>query len=106
MACYDHAVIASERIPAAGIGLLLPLCVVLAGCVSQPLRPGAGNPPQVANSINLSGFPSEYKSGFNAGCASLNNTSGFRRIPPNKGASFVQGWRDGVDYCRRTYKPH
>ena len=106
MAYREHAVIASERIAAAGTALLLALCLVLTGCVSQSLRPGAANPSQVANSINLSGFPSEYKSGFNAGCASLNNTSGLRRRPPAKGTLFVQGWRDGADYCRRTFKPH
>jgi hypothetical protein len=104
MVCCERALIARERIVASGIGLLLPLCVVLAGCVSESLRPGAGNPSQVTNSINFSGFPTEYKRGFNAGCASLNNASGPRKTVSTKGALFVQGWRDGVDYCRRIHK--
>jgi hypothetical protein len=100
MVCCERALIAPERIVTTGIGLLLPLCVVLAGCVSESLRPGARDPSQVTNSINLSGFPPEYKRGFNAGCASLNNGFGVPRTLRTKGALFVQGWRDGVDYCR------
>jgi hypothetical protein len=54
----------------------------------------------VTNSINLSGFPPEYKRGFAAGCENAKDGSG-RAAPHSKGdASFVQGWQDGFDYCR------
>lgn len=96
----EHAVTANRQIAVARIALLLPLCAVLAGCASQSLRPGADDPAQVTHSINLSGFPSDYKSGFAAGCASAKNASGCREKHPSKDASFAQGWRDGADYCR------
>lgn len=96
----EHAVTANRKIAAAGIALLLPLCAALTGCNSQSLRPGANNPAQVTQSINLSGFSPEYKSGFAAGCASVQDASGRRNKPPPKDATFVQGWRDGVDYCK------
>ena len=94
----EHAVTANRQIASAGTALLL--CAVLAGCASQFLRPGANDPAQVTHSINLSGFPSDYKSGFAAGCASAENASGRREKHPSKDALFAQGWRDGADYCR------
>lgn len=96
----EYAVSASGHIAATWLALMLPLGALLAGCASQSLRPGADNPAQVANSINLSGFPSEYKRGFTAGCVSSRNASGFRGPRRTKSALFTQGWRDGVDYCQ------
>lgn len=82
------------------IAVLIMLCALLAGCASRSLRPGADDPAQVTNSINLSGFPPEYKRGFAAGCESAKDASGQSARRPKGEASFVQGWQDGLDYCR------
>jgi hypothetical protein len=73
------------------IAALLLLSAILGGCASRSLRVGADDPAHVTNSINLSGFPPEYKRGFGAGCENAKD-------------AFVQGWQDGVDYCR-SHKP-
>jgi hypothetical protein len=75
------------------------LFALLAGCASQSLRVGAENPAQVTNSINLSGFPPEYKRGFGAGCENAKD-AGRSAQRPKGDASFAQGWQDGIDYCR------
>ena len=80
------------------ISVLLLLSALMGACASPSLRVGADNPAQVTNSINLSGFPPEYKRGFAAGC---DNAKIPGSVPRPKGdASFVQGWQDGIDYCR------
>jgi hypothetical protein len=81
------------------IAVLLFLAVVLEGCASNSLRVGADNPAQVTKSINLSGFPPEYKRGFTAGCDDARNASGRAAQRPKGDASFAQGWQDGLDYC-------
>lgn len=81
---------------------VLPLLfsALFTGCTSQSPRVGAGDPAHVTSSINLSGFPPEYKRGFASGCDSAKEAPS-RSAPHPKGeASFVQGWLDGVDYCR------
>jgi hypothetical protein len=100
MTWSEYAVAANRQIAVARIARLLPLCAVLAGCASQSLRPGADDPAQVTHSINLSGFTSEYKSGFAAGCTNERNAPGRREKHSFKDASFAQGWHDGADYCR------
>lgn len=80
--------------------MLLLIFALLPGCASQSLRPGADNPAQVTNSINLSGFPPEYKRGFGAGCESAKYAGGGATPRPKGDASYVQGWQDGLDYCR------
>ena len=82
------------------IAVLLLLSVVLGGCASQSLRAGADDPANVTNFINLSGFPPEYKRGFAAGCENARDASGRSAQRPKGDASFVQGWHDGIDYCR------
>jgi hypothetical protein len=82
------------------IAVLLLLCAALVGCASQSPRAGAHDPAQVTNSINLSGFPPEYKRGFAAGCENAKDGSGRTAPRPKGDASFVQGWQDGIDYCR------
>jgi len=81
------------------IGVLLLLSALLQGCTSQSLRVGADNPAQVTNSINLSGFPPEYKRGFTAGCEKARSSADGSAQRPKGDASFAQGWQDGVDYC-------
>jgi hypothetical protein len=82
------------------IAVLLLLSAVLLGCASQSVRVGADDPAHVTSSINLSGFPPEYKRGFGAGCEHARDVSGRSAQRPKGDASFVQGWRDGLDYCR------
>jgi len=65
-----------------------------------PARVGADDSARVTNSINLSGFPPEYKRGFGAGCETTKDTSGRPAPRPKGDATFVQGWQDGADYCR------
>jgi hypothetical protein len=79
---------------------LLLLAAVVAGCAAPALRAGADNPAQVTHSVNLSGFPPEYKRGFTAGCESAKDTPAGSAQRPKGEASFVQGWQDGLDYCR------
>jgi hypothetical protein len=82
------------------IAVLLLFSTLLWGCASQSPRVGADDPARVTNSINLSGFPPEYKRGFAAGCEYAQDTSARGALRPKGDASFVQGWQDGADYCR------
>lgn len=82
------------------MAVLLVLFTGLAGCASRSLRAGADDPAQATNSINLSGFPPEYKRGFAAGCDYAKDASGSFAQRPKGDAAFVQGWQDGIDYCR------
>lgn len=81
--------------------LLLSFCAVLTGCASTSLRPGADEPARVTDSINLSGFPPEYKRGFTAGCEYARHGSAGSARHPKGDAALVQGWKDGRDYCTR-----
>ncbi len=87
------------KIPATGISAWLLLFTLMGGCASPSLRPGADDPARVTNSINLSGFPPEYKRGFGAGCRDAKNASGRPPRHPHANAAFVQGWHDGMQYC-------
>lgn len=79
--------------------LLLSLGAILAGCASTSLRPGAEDPARVTDTINLSGFPPEYKRGFTAGCEYARHASARPAQHPRGDAALVQGWKDGKDYC-------
>lgn len=50
----------------------------------------------MTQSINLAGFPPEYKRGFTAGWESAYDRASMR---PKGTGFFVQGWQDGLDYC-------
>lgn len=77
---------------------LLPLFLVACAGTQEPLRPGAERPQSVTDSINLSGFPPEFRRGFTDGCAAAraNDASG----RPKGDGAYVVGWSDGFDYCR------
>jgi hypothetical protein len=92
------AIASLDKTAAASIGATLLLCALLGGCAS--LRAGADDPARVTQSINLSGFPPEYKRGFSAGCEDAGNASGRSARRPKGAGSFAQGWRDGLSYCR------
>lgn len=73
----------------------------LAGCATiapeEPARPGARNPATVTDSINLSGYPPEFRSGFREGCGVARGAAGTR---PKGDGPFAVGWNDGFEYCK------
>ncbi len=77
----------------------LATAVLAAGCASdENLRPGAQNPSTVASSVNLSGFPPEFRRGFTDGCTAVRASESAQR--PKGEAQYVAGWQDGFDYCK------
>jgi hypothetical protein len=90
----------NKKVSAVRIAALWLLFAGMAGCASPALRVSADDPAHVTNSINLSGFPPEYKRGFAAGCQNAKDASNRSAQRPKGDASFVQGWQDGLDYCR------
>ena len=73
-----------------------------AGCASQPAPP-TQPAPAPKPSVNLSGFPPEFRQGYGDGCVSAQpNTARARDEERYKSdANYAQGWRDGYDICRR-----
>jgi hypothetical protein len=100
MPSSENAIASNKRIATVRISVLLLLSALLGGCAFQSLRVGADDPAHVTDSINLSGFPPEYKRGFAAGCENAKDASSRSAQRPKGEASFVQGWQDGADYCR------
>lgn len=83
----------------AGRAAAFALAVLAAACASDAdLRPGAENPRTVTSSINLSGFPPEFRRGFTDGCAAVRASETAQR--PRGEAQYVAGWQDGFDYCK------
>ncbi len=81
--------------------LVLALCAVLAlgACASADSgRPGASDPTTVTSTINLSGFPAEFRRGFSDGCAAARTASAVAR--PRVDGQYAAGWNDGFDYCK------
>lgn len=75
------------------------LLIVAAGCAAnENLRPGAHSPETVASSINLSGFPADFRRGFTAGCSAARENDAAAR--PKGDEPYAVGWRDGFDYCK------
>lgn len=95
-----NPIVPNKSVGALCITALMLLAALLSGCASGSRRAGADDPAHVTNSINLSGFPPEYKRGFGVGCENAKDASGRAAQRPKGDASFVQGWHDGVDYCR------
>ena len=75
------------------------LAAFAAACASDAnLRPGAQKPSTVTSSVNLSGFPPEFRRGFTDGCGVARSNPGAQR--PKGEAQYVAGWQDGFDYCK------
>jgi hypothetical protein len=80
-------------------GFPFVLALLAAACASDAdLRPGASNPATVTSSVNLSGFPPEFRRGFTDGCAAVRANAAAQR--PKGEAQYVAGWQDGFDYCK------
>ena len=83
----------------AGGAAAVALLALAAGCASDAdLRPGAENPRTVTSSVNLSGFPPEFRRGFTDGCTAVRASETAQR--PKGEAQYVAGWQDGFDYCK------
>jgi len=83
----------------AGRAIALALAALAAGCAADAdLRPGASNPATVTSSVNLSGFPPEFRRGFTDGCTAVRANEAAQR--PKGEAQYVAGWQDGFDYCK------
>lgn len=80
--------------------------LLIAGCAAnQELRPGAQSPANVTKSVNLSGFPPEFRRGFTDGCAAAR--AWVTPAKPNAEGQYAVGWQDGFDYCKpRTPGTH
>jgi len=74
------------------------LILVLSACAQEPLRPGAQNPTTVTSSVNLSGYPPEFRRGFTDGCAAARANDPSSR--PKGDGQYPVGWNDGFDYCK------
>jgi hypothetical protein len=78
--------------------LIVAAALTLTACgATGPVRPGADNPETVTRSINLSGFPPEFRQGFTDGCAAAH--AGRGGVRPKADGQYGAGWRDGFDYC-------
>ncbi|MFN0299351.1 MAG: hypothetical protein ACKVQU_03240 [Burkholderiales bacterium] len=73
------------------------LVTFLAGCAFEPSKQVRQERAERATqSINLQGFPPEYRQGFTDGCAAV----GVVATPKPTGVpNFVQGWQDGFKHC-------
>lgn len=78
-------------------GVLLLFTMIIVGCAT---------PKYQAQNINLSGFPPEYRAGYDDGCSSAK----FVLIPKKDTDRFktdklyAQGWKDGNDLCKKGNK--
>jgi hypothetical protein len=83
----------------ARLTVALVLAALAAACANdENLRPGAQQPRTVTSSVNLSGFPPEFRRGFTDGCATVRASESAQR--PKGEAQYVAGWQDGFDYCK------
>jgi hypothetical protein len=74
------------------------LVLMIAACAGGgDLRPGADNPTTVTGSVNLSGFPPEFRKGFTDGCSAARWGTAAQ---PKAEGQYAVGWRDGFDYCK------
>jgi hypothetical protein len=73
---------------------------LMVGCASQP-APTRQPVPASKPSVNLSGYPLEFRQGYTDGCASVNAARKRDEARFKADANYAQGWRDGYDICRR-----
>jgi hypothetical protein len=70
------------------------IVVALSGCGGPAAKPAGA-------SVNLSGFPPEFKQGYSDGCASVRG----KRVRDEKRfgsePQYAAGWRDGFDICSK-----
>ena len=66
---------------------------MLSGCVSTQSNQPAD--------VNLSGFTQAFKDGYADGCGSLRGSTKRNDVRFKADPHYAQGWRDGLDICRR-----
>lgn len=82
-----------------GGAVAVAVAALVAACANDAnLRPGAQHPQTVTSSVNLSGFPPEFRRGFTDGCTAVRASETAQR--PKGEAQYVAGWQDGFDYCK------
>jgi hemolysin activation/secretion protein len=92
----------------------LPVLLILiaaAGCAMQPQQQPQQQSQQQesqqqesqlpAPTVNLSGYPPEFRQGYADGCASVNAARKRDEARFKKDTQYAQGWRDGYDICQR-----
>jgi hypothetical protein len=73
------------------------LVAFFAGCAFEPSeRARQERAERATQSINLQGFPPEYRQGFTDGCAAVGAAAPTK---PTGAPNFVQGWQDGFKHC-------
>ena len=74
--------------------LLFAIAIFMGGCAA---------PKYQSSHVNLSGFPPEYKAGYDDGCDSVNipgiMKKDHKRFKSDK--QYAMGWRDGYDLCKK-----
>jgi hypothetical protein len=85
-------------IAAASVALFGCGDLAVRGTASEPASPSPSAPGGASRSINLSGFPPEYRRAFDDGCAAAKRGDSASR--PRGDGTVAQGWSDGYAYCR------
>lgn len=74
--------------------LISLICFSMMGCVT---------PKYQSQNVNLSGFPIEYRTGYDDGCSSVKypllQKKDTDRYKIDK--LYAQGWKDGYDLCKK-----
>jgi hypothetical protein len=71
------------------LGILLQAC-------AQPAEPKRGS-----GTVNLAGFPAEFRQGYSDGCSSAHGTP-LKDTQRFQGeGQYAQGWRDGFSICQK-----
>ena len=73
--------------------------VLTAGCASPPAPPSKPEPDS-RPSVNLSGYPTEFRQGYADGCASVNTVRKRDDARFKSDANYAMGWRDGYSICK------
>ncbi|MEO8164835.1 MAG: hypothetical protein ABI619_05505 [Betaproteobacteria bacterium] len=75
--------------------LLLTAVVFISACA-----------PTKKETVNLAGYPPEFRAGYADGCESSKRSSGRTRDDERfkRDAQYASGWRDGFDICSKRKK--
>ena len=81
----------------------LALTGLLGACHSMSPETPAGAPlsPRSGPNVNLSGYPPAFKDGFRDGCDSLRGTYRRDNSRFGKDNDYTLGWQDGYSICGR-----
>jgi len=79
---------------------VLVAALLVVGCATtESSKSGAKKSGSAATqSLNLSGYPPEFRNGFTQGCDAAKNND--RSSKPKGDSQFAVGWNDGFEYCK------